>query len=211
MNRLINALKKYNYELSKNQLNNIELYINNILDYNTKVNLTSHKDFDSIMIRLIIDSIVPLFELKSKNIINLSKKKIVDLGTGAGIPGIPIKMIFSDLKISLSESKIKKIVFLEEITTKLNLDIDKIINPSNSKINREFDVVITKAFGNINKIIFEAKKYMKSGFVIAYKGKYDKIINELNEVKEKKINTEILKMEIPFLEEERHLVLIKLN
>lgn len=211
MNRLINAVKKYNYELSKKQINYFELYINSILKYNTKVNLTSHKDFDSVLIRLIIDSIIPIFELKTRNIINLSNKRIIDLGTGAGIPGIPIKIIFNNLNISLSESKRKKIVFLEEIITKLNLNIDEIINPSNTKIIKKFDGVITKAFGNINKIMFEAKKYMKSGLIIAYKGKYDKIVNELNDVKDKKINTEILKMDIPFLEEERHLVLIKLN
>ena len=118
-----NLSKKLNINLTNEQLKSFETYYNMLIEKNKVMNLTAITDRDEVIMKHFIDSIsvmaaVPLFGqlLSEKGQISL-----LDVGTGAGFPGIPLKIAFPDLKITLLDSLNKRVLFLNEVISTLGL------------------------------------------------------------------------------------------
>ena len=113
----INELKKLGISLTQSELNSFETYKNLLQEYNKKFNLTTIIEDESIYLKHFYDSLclMKVVELKTA-------KTILDIGTGAGFPGIPLAIINKDKKITLVESNGKKVSFLTFLKEKLNLN-----------------------------------------------------------------------------------------
>ena len=119
----IKELNLLNIKITDNQLEQLDLYCKYLLEYNKHTNLTAIKEEDKVYLKHFYDS------LTIKKVIDLTKyNNLIDVGTGAGFPGLVLKIIFPHLKVTLLDSNNKKINFLQEITTKLKLENIEIIH-----------------------------------------------------------------------------------
>ena len=97
--------EKYNFKLSEKQINQFEKYFNFLVQENEKYNLTAITDKKEVIIKHFIDSVLPINDI-SQN------ASVIDVGTGAGFPGVPLKILRPDIKLTLLDSLQKRINFL---------------------------------------------------------------------------------------------------
>lgn len=141
-----------------------------LLDWNKKINLISRKQTG--IEKIILDSIFFLSDFKFNG-----DEKIIDIGTGGGFPGIPLKIIFPELKITLLDSINKKIKALDDIVRRLELyEIETVcgraeIVSRDSKYRLKYDIVISKAVADLINLYKWGKDFMKiNGKMICIKG-----------------------------------------
>lgn len=160
--------------LTSDQLKISNEYANLIFFENKKFNLTGLKNIEDIKNTLINESI---FSLSYANIKLNNLIKIIDIGTGAGIPGIPFKIINNDVDITLVDSNHKKCNFLEKVSEELNLDIKIICNRTedlahNEKHRENYDICLARAVSNISTLNEFSFPFLKiSGKSIYIKGR----------------------------------------
>ncbi len=102
------VLKYTGYELTDYQINQFETYYEFLIAYNKKVNLTRITDKEEVYIKHFLDSILPIKQIDFKTI-----NKVIDMGSGAGFPGIPLKILYPHLEVLLVDARKKKLVFLD--------------------------------------------------------------------------------------------------
>ena len=100
-------LEELNIEISKDQIDQFNKYYEMLVDWNSRMNLTSITEFEDVMKKHFVDSISLLSKFDLSNV-----KKIIDVGTGAGFPGIPLKIMLPDVEFLLMDSLNKRITFL---------------------------------------------------------------------------------------------------
>lgn len=169
---LINGCKLYNIDISKEQINMLLKYMDMLKEWNKNVNLTSIVDDERIIKKHFLDSI-SIFNTKLiKDNISL-----VDVGTGAGFPGIPIKIINPTVKVTLIDSLKKRVNFLDEVIGELKLnDIDAVHGRcedfANQKDYREqYDIATARAVASLPVLCEYCLPYVKiGGSFIAMKG-----------------------------------------
>ena len=154
---------------NSNYLNLFEIYYNELIDYNEKVNLTAITDKQDVYIKHFLDSCLA-------NEFIPKQAKIVDIGTGAGFPGVPLKVIRPDIDLHLVDSLNKRIIFLNELKNKLNINYSTYHSRAeefcSSVSNREgFDVCVSRAVAKLNTLAEYCLPLVKvGGIFIAYKG-----------------------------------------
>lgn len=200
---------KYSIEINDLQAEKFVKYYDFLIEENKKFNLTAITDFEQVILKHFIDSVLPINEIKHN-------AKIVDVGTGAGFPGIPIKILRDDVDILLVDSLEKRIKFLNELIKLLSLKKIKTLHSRAEDIgnNREtFDVSLSRAVAKVNTLSEYLIPYVKvGGKIIMYKGKNSE--EELTEG-ENAINIlggeleDIKKYYLPEIESERNVIIIK--
>ena len=144
---------EFGVNLNKNQIIKFKTYLALIIEWNNKFNLVSFKSEEEILWRHFADSI-SCAKMITKHCPNASK--IADIGTGAGFPGIPLKIVFPDTKLTLIESITKKCTFLEHVVHTLNLENVEIINDraenlGHQKVHREaYDIILSRALSKFS-------------------------------------------------------------
>ena len=170
------ALLNEGIKVSDNQLALFQQYSSLLISWNEKFNLTAITDEKQIIEKHFLDS---LFLAKY---INLDNKKVLDIGTGAGFPGIPLAIIFPNASFYLSDSNGKKITFLKEVVKELNLNNVTIIQSRIEEMNKyrdQFDYVSARALKQLNILIELAIPLCKiNGSLTAYKG--PNYVDEIN-------------------------------
>ena len=143
-----------------------ELYLKELKEWNKKINLTSIKEDREIIVKHFIDSLTPVEFLPQRGF-------LADIGSGAGFPGVPIKIVSPHLRVSLIESKRKKAFFLSYLLNKLSLkDIEVLCCRAESLKERCFDVVIGRAVANLERFLrISSFLVRKEGVVVVMKGK----------------------------------------
>ena len=154
-------------------------YMNLLIEWNEKINLTAITDPDEIILKHFIDSITILKELEDGS-------KLVDVGTGAGFPGIPLSIMNPSLKITLVDSLNKRLIFLQEVVNKLKLENIEIVHAraeefgQNKKYREQFDISTSRAVANLSTLSEYLIPLVKvGGKVIGMKA--SDAIQELNE------------------------------
>ncbi len=176
--KFIEELQKLNINPTIDQLNTLTIYKNLLQEYNQKFNLTAIISDEDIYLKHFYDS---LTLTKSFNLNN--NLKLLDLGTGAGFPGLVLKIFFPNLEITLLDSNNKKITFLNTIITKLNL---KNITTINSRIEllpntykESFDIITSRAVSKLSILLELSIPYLKvNGYFLPMKSNINKELEE---------------------------------
>lgn len=149
------------------------IFYNELVIANESVNLTAITDFKEVVIKHFLDS---ASFVRSKE--DLSDKSIIDVGTGAGFPGLVLAILCPGLKVTLLETLNKRCRFLEDISLKLDLDNVKIINGraedfgKNTGFREKFDYSTSRAVASLDILSEYLLPFVKvGGFMVAYKGK----------------------------------------
>jgi len=146
--------KRNGLEIDDARLAKLNEYVRLLLNWNTKINLISRNDISNVWYSHILHSISLLFFVEIQQ-----NSKLLDLGTGGGLPGIPIAIVRSDLRITLLDSIKKKTAAVQDMVSKLNLsNIDVVTGRAEetcSKLEyaRRFDMVISRAIAPLNDLI----------------------------------------------------------
>ncbi len=184
-------LTDININLSDTEYHLLEIYSSFLKEYNSHTNLTAIKDDQDIYLKHFYDS------LTITKIVNLKEiNSILDIGTGAGFPGVVLKIFYPHIKLTLLDSNNKKTNFLEELVNKLNLEDVTIINDRaenyvKEKINT-FDLVTARAVANLRVLSEISLPFVKKeGLFIAMKGNVEEELKEA-ESTIKKMNSSIV-------------------
>ena len=164
----VEELKKRNVVLSDHMMQQLETYASYLKEYNEKINLTAITEHDEIFDKHFFDSLL----LVDRNL----KGTLVDVGTGAGFPGVVLKIAFPELKVILVEPIKKRCVFLESLIEKLDLKNIEVVNERGEdyslKHREEFDYVTARAVSNLNNLIEVCGALVKvGGYFICLRGK----------------------------------------
>ena len=177
------------------------LYLELLLEANKNISLTGIKKPKEAVIKHTIDSLSVSSAIEGK--------KIVDIGSGGGTPGIPLAIANPDKIFYLVDSVLKKIKFLDEAVKVLELDNIETICDRGENIDKlSADTVVSRAFGSLNYLIESSKNMVsKKGLFLAMKGKINQ--EEISELKTGFSVLQIQEIEVPYLEATRHFVFIK--
>lgn len=165
----IYEVKKLGIQIDENKQKLLKEYYNFLIEYNEKINLTTITDYENILLKHFYDSLTPVKVIDFKKI-----NTIIDIGTGAGFPGIVLKIFFPHLELTLLDSNNKKIEFLKKLVQKLNLEkVNYIHGRAEELKSKEFyDVVIARAVKNLDILLEICLPLVKiNGSFIAMKGK----------------------------------------
>lgn len=211
---LTEGCKSLGIQLSEQQIEQFENYYNILIEWNQVMNLTGITDYDEVMRKHFVDS---LSIVKAIDISNYST--LLDVGTGAGFPGIPLKIVYPHLRVVLLDSLNKRINFLNEVIAKLGLSGIEAIHGRAEDYARQkgyreqFDIVVSRAVANLSSLSEYCIPYTKDkGLFISYKsGNVDTEYKEAKKAvfllggKEK----EVVKFMLPGSDIERSLVVIE--
>lgn len=148
----INMLEKINLMLDDKQIEDFYCYMNELIEWNKNINLTAITEEKEIIQKHFIDSLT-IFKYLNKN------DKIIDVGTGAGFPGIPLKIADETLDITLLDSLNKRILFLDNVIEKLKLNNIKTIHSRvedaaiNPQYREKYDIATSRAVAQLNVLL----------------------------------------------------------
>lgn len=173
----IKEIEKLNIKYDNNMLNKLELYKDFLIEYNKHTNLTAIKNEEEIYLKHFYDSLT-ICKSSDLNKIN----NLIDIGTGAGFPGMVIKIFFPNINITLLDSNNKKTKFLQELSNKLNLEVniinDRVENYSKNHLNT-YDIVTSRAVANLRVLSEICLPLVKvNGYFIPLKGNIEEELKE---------------------------------
>ena len=171
---LKNSFERFGYPISEKQTDQFLKYADLLVSWNEKMNLTAITDFDEIVWKHFIDSVS---FLQSSNVSRETfRGKMMDVGTGAGFPAIPIKILFPNLKVTALDSLNKRITFLEEVKKECALDNITFVHgraedfAQNLKYREQYDVCVSRAVANLATLSEYCIPFLKRGGIfLAYK------------------------------------------
>lgn len=211
---LVKGAEELGIFLEMFHVEHFQKYYSLLLEWNQKMNLTAITEEKEIVIKHFLDS---LFVIKSGKI--KGNEKIIDVGTGAGFPAIPLKIVFPDLKATLLDSLQKRINFLERVASELNLREIELVHGRAEELGKnfayreKFDIATARAVAPLNILLEYALPFVKvGGYFIALKGKEieEEVKNSGKSLKELngKIE-EIIQIPLPFSDIIHHLIIIE--
>ena len=210
--KFIEEVEKLEIEVTEEKLNKLEKYYELLIEYNKVMNLTRITEKEDVYLKHFYDSLTI-----SKSIDLNKEENLCDLGSGAGFPGIVLKIFYPNLKITLIDSLEKRIKFLNTVIEKLNLKEIEAIHiriEDYAKENIEkFDVVTARAVAPLNILLELGINLVKVGkYFIAMKGNIEKEPNYKNALG--KLNCELKEIntfKLPIENSVRSLIKIKKN
>lgn len=207
------AAEKFNVELNDTQLKQFDTFYRLVVEWNEKINLTTITEPSDFAVKHIIDSISIWNDEKFADV-----ESVIDVGTGAGFPGIPLKIYRPDIKVTLLDSLAKRINFLKAAVEKLGLEDVSFIHSRaedaahNSALRENFDLAVSRAVAKLNILAEYCMPFVKlGGYFAALKG--SNLSEELQDAtKAVKIlggvDLECFKIKLPN-DNERNLIYIK--
>lgn len=215
---LKNGATHYGKELTQSEIEQFTTYMELLKDWNTKINLTAIEDDREIIIKHFIDSLSILPYLKDE------KLKLIDVGTGAGFPGIPLKIANKNMDVTLLDSLDKRVKFLNEVINATNISKDNKTSQiravhgraedmgMNPSYREKYDIAVARAVANLPVLLEYCLPFVKiNGFFIAMKGSNTEEFENCGKALDilgGKIE-KIEKMELPFTNIERNVVVVR--
>jgi len=179
MNQLKEDALQFGVELNEKQLFQFYRYYELLIDWNEKINLTAITEFEEVLKKHFLDSISIGRIMKQGDSVS-----VLDIGTGAGFPGIPIKIAFPDTKVTLLDSLNKRVNFLNHVIQELELDNIFALHgraedfAKKKEMREQFDLCVSRAVANLSSLSEFCLPYVKlGGSFISYKS--EKAMEEL--------------------------------
>lgn len=176
----INDLKEFHIEINEEQKNQFLTYYKLLTEWNSFMNLTAITEFDEVMKKHFVDSVSLIKALPD---IDKKEYSLIDIGTGAGFPGVPLKIVYPKLKIVLLDSLNKRISFLNEVINKLNLSNIEAFHgraedyAKRKEFRENFDICVSRAVANLSTLSEYCLPFVKQGgYFVSYKS--EKITEE---------------------------------
>ena len=217
MKKLIEGAGKLGIEFSTRQVKQFELYYQELIEWNRKINLTAITDYSSVQVKHFLDSLTITLALPEGEV-ERPDFNIIDIGTGAGFPGLPLKILFPQPRLVLIEPTTKKTAFLHHIIHKLELENVEVLNSRAEEAahlppyREQFSLVLSRAVALLPTLVELTLPFCRIGgrFVAQKKGELDREINGA----EKAISAlggkldQIKKIELGEFDDVRYLVII---
>jgi len=182
----------------------LERYISEIELWNPRYGLVKASG-EELIIKHILDSLVALPFIKE-----VSPRKMADIGSGAGLPGIPLSLFLPDTEISLVERSGKRVRFLENTSALLKLNNILVVNQDFTTLKNRYDLITFRAFSALTEdLLTNMKKILNpSGQIFAYKGRKRQWQTESEMAQDCGWAVKKEKLSVPFLDEERYLLIL---
>ena len=217
MKKLIEGAGKLGIEFNARQVKQFELYYQELIEWNRKMNLTAITDYSSVQVKHFLDSLTITLALLGEEV-ERPDFNIIDIGTGAGFPGVPLKILFPQPRLVLIEPTTKKTAFLHHIIRKLELENMEVLNSRAEEAahlplyREQFALVLSRAVALLPTLVELTLPFCRIGgrFVASKKGELDREIDRA----EKAIATlggkldQIKKIELDEFYDVRYLVII---
>ncbi len=172
-------LKEFGVVLTKTQIDQFLTYYEMLLEWNQVMNLTAITEYEEVMKKHFVDS---LSLIKAYDV--TKEKTVIDVGTGAGFPGLALKIAYPDLKVTLLDSLNKRIQFLDAVIEKLGLvGVETVHGRAEDfakpgKLREQFDLCVSRAVANLSTLSEYCLPFVRSGgYFISYKS--EKISEEM--------------------------------
>lgn len=207
IDEFVEECKKINIIIKEEQLQKLNNYYNLLKEWNEKINLTRIIEEKDVYLKHYYDSLTINRVVDLKNI-----KTLCDVGTGAGFPGIVLKIVFPHLKITLVDSLQKRVNYLNEIIKELGLKEIEAIHERGENYKGNYDVVTSRAVANIEKLLkYTMHLVDKNGIFVAMKGNIDEELNNkvINIINKKYNIIKVEKFSLPVENSNRSLIVIK--
>jgi 16S rRNA (guanine527-N7)-methyltransferase len=207
-NQLIRGATEMSVNLNEQQIENLLAYIHEFEKWNKAFNLSAVRDIRQMVARHLLDSLSVVPWIKAQK--NFPLSRIIDVGTGGGLPGIPLAILFPEKKLTLLDSNGKKTRFLFQVKTLLGLSN---VNIENCRIEefqpeQKFDAVISRAFASLQDMTDGCRHLLdKTGLFLAMKGIYPQ--EELAPIADKIKLIESVKLLVAETDGERHLLIMQ--
>lgn len=201
-------------ELTNEHLEAFQLYYQELMAWNQRINLTAITDYEEVQIKHFLDSLTCLLVLPRQGALS-----VIDVGTGAGFPGLPLKIVRPPLRLTLLESVGKKVAFLQHLVEELGLEEVAVVRGRAEEVGRDpvhrerYDVALARAVAEFPVLVEYALPFCRvEGLFVAQKG-----AQIAEEVKQAQVALEILggklreirALRLPTLDEPRHLVVVE--
>lgn len=184
---LINNCKKWNIVLTEKQIKQFDQYYDLLVEWNSFMNLTAITEFDEVCQKHFLDSL-SIVKAYPDHYFKENTFQFIDIGTGAGFPSIPIKIVFPNLKFTLVDSLNKRIKFLNEVIDQLQLSDCTAVHgraedlAKNSSYREQYDFCVSRAVANLSTLCEYCMPYVKvGGRFVSYKS--EKITEEAEKAK----------------------------
>jgi 16S rRNA (guanine527-N7)-methyltransferase len=218
MQRLIDGAKALNLRLTEGQLAAFQTYYEELVAWNQKFNLTAITDYEQVQIRHFLDSLSCFLAEETRAALSRADARVIDVGAGAGFPGIPLKLICPATRLTLLEATGKKVTFLEHMIDRLLLRRATAIHARAEELahdpahREQYDLVLARAVAEMPVVVEYTLPFCRiGGCVVAQKGEAggaeawsaDKAIKLLGGELRR-----VVPVELPGLPEDRSLVVI---
>lgn len=198
--KLIDLIKQTDLIITEAQIDQLIQYVNMLNKWNKAYNLTSVRDPNEMLIKHIMDSLVISPYLQGGN--------FIDVGTGPGLPGIPLAIINPDKQFDLVDSLGKRVRFLKQVKFELGIsNIQPIQTRIEDYVSKQFDGIISRAFASLNDMLTWCQ-HLPNQHGLFYALKSQSCENELNSIPTEFCLQTIIPLTVPKLEAERKLIII---
>jgi 16S rRNA (guanine527-N7)-methyltransferase len=184
MKKLIEGASKLGIKLNSKQVKQFELYYQELIEWNKKINLTAITDYSAVQVKHFLDSLTITLALLGKEM-ERTDFNIVDIGTGAGFPGVPLKILFPRPRLVFIEPTTKKTAFLHHIIRKLELENVEVLNSRAEEAahlplyREQFALALSRAVALLPTLVELTLPFCQIGgrFIAQKKGEIDQEVN----------------------------------
>lgn len=178
MEKLISGATRLGLNLSSSQLEQFSVYYRELVDWNRRVNLTAITDYQEVQVKHFLDSLTITLAWQPKS---GAENRVIDVGTGAGMPGIPLKILFPDIRLVLLDATARKAVFLEHLKQRLGLEnVEVVVGRAeevahHAQYREKFDLVVSRAVAALPALVELTLPFCAIGgcFIAQKKGAVD--------------------------------------
>jgi 16S rRNA (guanine527-N7)-methyltransferase len=219
MQRLTDGARALGLCLTDSQVATFQRYYEELVAWNQRFNLTAITEYEQVQIRHFVDSLSCLLAEEARHLLNRTHVRVIDVGAGAGFPGIPLHLVYPDMRLTLLEATRKKVTFLQHLIDRLELSRTAAIHARAEELahdpsHREaYDLALARAVAELPVVVEYALPFCKvGGSMVAQKGQTgaaeawgaDTAIRLLGGELSR-----VIPVEIPGLPEDRSLVVIQ--
>ena len=219
MQQLIEGALALGIQLTADQQASFQLYYEELVAWNQKHNLTGITQYEQVQIRHFLDSLSCLLAQEARDALRRSGSRAIDVGTGAGFPGLPLKLVCSPTHMTLLEATRKKVAFLEHLSEVLDLDAITTIHARAEDEGRDpahrqqYDLALARAVAELAVVVEYTLPFCKlGGWVVAQKGEAGAAEAWSAEYAIRLLGGElrrVVPVELPGLPEDRSLIVIE--